>query len=305
MLLIFFLYFLYATIFVIGKFAIMVAQPIFLTGMRMTGAGIVSYALHRQFYKTKQFDLMTRFDWLLIVLLALFNVYITNAGEFWSLQYLSASKTSFIYNISPFFVLIFSALMFSEKITWTKVLGMIIGFCSLVPILIDSSSVVDTTRHFGPISVAELIMLSAAAATALGWVLMRFFVHKQIFSPFFLNGISLFLGGLMCLTHAYIFEPRPFIISSSMTEFLICLFSMMIIQNIVAYNLHAHLLKRYSATLVALFSFVMPLFTIILGSVFLSEPITMTFFVCSAGVALGLLVFYLEDLKITYRIGKK
>ncbi len=299
MFLVFFLYFLYATIFVIGKFAIQVSQPIFLTGIRMICAGILSYGIHWVWYKDIEFPKLHRADWGVIVLLALFNVYITNAGEFWSLQYLSAGKTSFIYNISPFFVLLFSVFLFAESVTVKKIIGMVIGFISLMPMLMGQEGPADTTARFGFLSVAELIMLCSSAATALGWVLMRHFIHKN-FTPYFLNGISLTLGGLMCLLHAYAFEPRPFVLAGSIQEFLWYMLIMMFIQNIVAYNLHAHLLHSYTATLIALISFIMPLMTVVMGAMFLSEQITAKFFICSAGVALGLFVFYQEELKLKY-----
>lgn len=303
MLLIFILYFLYATIFIIGKFAINVCQPVFLTGVRMGIAGILSYVIHCSWYRCPQFRLLGKRDWVSLFLLALFNVYITNAGEFWSLQYLSAGKTAFIYNLSPFFVLIFSAMLFSEHITVKKIIGMIIGFVSLIPMLFGTSDVVDTTMKFGFLSMAEIIMLCSAAATAMGWVLMHYFIRQKVFTPYFLNGVSLTLGGIMCLVHAWFFEVQPFVAPGYMNEFWLYMLAMMLIQNLGAYNFHAYLLHRYSATLIALFSFVLPLMTVFLEYLFLDEVITMKFFVCSVGVAIGLAVFYQEDLHKNY-LGK-
>lgn len=304
MIFIFILYLLYASIFVIGKFAIHIAQPVFLTGMRMVCAGLISYGIHKVLYYSKsQFRLLSLFDCLILVLLAIFNVYITNAGEFWALQYLSAGKTSFIYNVSPFFVLIFSAFIFKERVSTKKIFGMIIGFTALMPMLINTPEIIDTTRHCGWLSVAEIIMICASAATALGWTLMKYFVHKEVFTPYFLNGISMTLGGIMCLIHAYIYEQRPLIIAGNLYDFIWYMSLMMVIQNIVAYNLHAYLLRYHSATLIALFSFVMPLITVVMGNALLNEPITSIFIVCSIGVALGLFIFYQEELT-EYHLGK-
>ncbi|MBM17706.1 MAG: EamA family transporter [Epsilonproteobacteria bacterium] len=299
MFLIFILYFLYASIFIIGKFAIQISQPIFLTGMRMVSAGIISYILHILLYRNKpQFSLLNRLDWIVIVLLSFFNVYVTNAGEFWSLQYLSAGKTSFIYNLSPFFVLLFSSVLFSERITLKKTIGMVIGFVSLLPMLINNPEIIDTTYHIGWLSVAEIVMLCSAAATALGWVLMKHFIHKTLYSPYFLNGISMFIGGCLSLLHAFCFEQKPLILTDNAYDFLYYMLLMMFIQNVIAYNLHAYLLRYYSATLIALVSFVMPLMTLALSNALLAESVTYMFFICSAGVAIGLIIFYQDELKI-------
>lgn len=296
MFLVFFLYFLYATIFVIGKFAITISQPIFLTGARMTSAGIVSYIIHHRWYKTPQFRLLKKKDWFVLIMLAFFNVYMTNAWEFWSLQYMSAGKTSFIYNCSPFFVLLLSSAFFAEAITWKKFLGMMIGFLALIPMLLGDCEVLDTSRHLGPLSVADLVMLGAAFATSLGWVLMKHFINKRVLTAYFLNGVSLFIGGLMCFVHSFLFETRPFIMTDNITQFLWYMTIMMLIQNVGAYNLQTELMHYYSATLITLFSFIMPLFTVVLGWIFLNEPITPMFFICSAGVAVGLLIFYVDEL---------
>jgi drug/metabolite transporter (DMT)-like permease len=107
----------------------------------------------------------------------------------------------------------------------------------------------------------------------------------------------------MCLCHAYLFEARPFVKSDNLQEFMLYMLLMMFVQNIIAYNLHAYLLQQHTATLIALASFVMPLMTAVMGYALLSEQITRAFFICSAGVALGLFVFYEEDFK-KYRLGK-
>ena len=298
MILICLLNFLYSTIFVIGKFALKISQPIFLTAIRMIGAGIISYGIHRFFHRSPQFRLLTKNDWIVLFVMAFFNVYMTNAGEFWSLQYLSAGKTAFIYNFSPFFALIFSAMLFSEKVTTKKLLGMSIGFIALIPILLGKEDIVDTTYHFfGYISIAEIVMVGAAMATSLGWVIMEHFVKKNKFTTYFLNGSSMFLGGIMCLVHSCLFESRPFITDDRYSNFAFYAIIIMLIQNVGAYNLHTYLLKYYSATWLTLSSFTMPLLTIFISYIVLGEPLTISFFICSALVALGLFIFCLDDLQ--------
>lgn len=293
------LYALYAVVFIFAKQALLFSTPIFLTGARMMTAGICSYIFHGLWYRRVSLSSITRYDAWYIFLLAVFNVYLTNANEAWSLQYLSAGKVAFIYNFSPFFSLFFSWWMFKEKITLKKIFGMVIACASISPLLMDSPmlDVVDITGRIGFLSVAEIIMIIASAATALGWVLMKYLMDKRSdFNSYFLNGVSLTLGGMMCFAQAWSSETQPYIMPGHFYDFLGYMILMMILQNLIAYNFNAYLLKIHSATLVILFSFVMPIMTALLGYLFLSEPLTLEFFGCSMGVAIGLLIFYQQEL---------
>lgn len=296
------LYSLYAIGFIFVKQALLYAQPIFLTGMRMMSAGIISYLLHCLWYKKISWKSISGYQAWYIFLLSLFNGYLTNANEAWSLQHLSAGKVAFIYNFSPFFSLFFSAWMFKEKITCKKIIGMIIACASISPLLIDSGpeqQVFDSTyKLFGFLSIAEIMMIVASAATALGWVLMKYLMDQRSdFNQFFLNGISLTIAGAMCLIQSYFFEFHPSITPGYFNSFVGYLILLMFIQNLIPYNFNSYLLKQYSATLVILFSFVMPIITAIFGFLMLDEPLTLQFFICSFGVAFGLLIFCQEELK--------
>jgi drug/metabolite transporter (DMT)-like permease len=296
---------LYAIVFIFGKQALLFSTPIFLTGARMMTAGVCSYILHRLWYNRVSLSSITRYDAWYIFLLAVFNVYLTNANEAWSLQYLSAGKVAFIYNFSPFFSLFFSWWMFKEKITWKKILGMVIACASISPLLIDRSglNVVDETWRFGYLSVAEIVMIIASAATALGWVLMKYLMDKRSdFNSYFLNGISLTIGGMMCFAQAWSIEAHPYVAHGHLNDFLKYMIIMMVLQNLIAYNFNAYLLKIYSPTLVILFSFVMPIMTALLGYLLLNEPLTQEFVWCSVGVAIGLLIFYQQELKEERRL---
>lgn len=293
------LYALYGIVFIFGKQALLFSTPVFLTGARMLSAGFCSYILYRLWNKKVNWSSITGYQLWYIFLLGVFNVYLTNANEAWSLQYLSAGKVAFIYNLSPFFSLFFSWYMFKEPITWQKLLGMVIACASITPLLVEESSLdlIDTTFKIGFISFAELVMIIAAAATAYGWVIMKYLMDiRPDFSSYFLNGISLVIGGVMCFVQAFYCETQPFILPGHTMDFLWYMTLMMILQNLVAYNFNAYLLTMHSATMVILFSFVMPIITELLGYFLLGESMTTQFFLCSAGVAVGLVIFYIQEL---------
>ncbi len=294
------LYALYGVVFVFSKEALLFSKPIFATGFRMVFAGICSYFLYKLWSKPVKWSSLSWYYLWYIFLLGFFNVYLTNANEAWSLQYLSAGKVAFIYNLSPFFSLFFSHFMFKEKITWKKIVGMVIACVAIMPLLVDDKAleVVDTTYKFGFLSVAEIVMIVSAAATAYGWVIMKYLMELRAdFSSYFLNSISLLIGGILCFGQSWLFEMQPYVLYGYEGKFLFYVSIMMLIQNLIAYNYNSYLLTIYSATLVILFSFVMPIITAILEFFMFGEPLTLEFLGCSLGVLVGLIIFYSEELK--------
>lgn len=293
------LYALYGIVFVFNKEALAVAKPFFFTGARVLPAGICCYFLYRLWFNKISWSSISKKHAGYLVLLGIFNVYLTNGNETWSLQYLSAGKVAFIYNLSPFFSLLFSHYMFKEAITWKKILGIAVACISITPLLISDTDldVVDTTTRFGFLSVAEIVMIVASAATAFGWVIMKHLMdERKDFNSYFLNATSMFVASCLCFGHSFLFETKPYITTGHEYSFLWYTMILMLLQNVFAYNFNSYLLTIHSATLVILFSFVMPIMTAIFEYFVLSQPLELEFFLCSLGVAIGLLIFYHEEL---------
>ena len=106
------LYALFASVFTTAKLALDVSSPFFLIGFRMLIAGLLmlGFCLFRG-----TFPSLSRAAWYRLLLLAIVNIYLTNALEVWGLQYLTTFKTCFIYSLSPYLSALFSYLLFSPS----------------------------------------------------------------------------------------------------------------------------------------------------------------------------------------------
>jgi EamA-like transporter family. len=93
---------LFSLVFIFAKFAMTSCPPFFLVGLRglLGGTLLIGYALFARHITPPKF---TKQLWGNLALLAIFNVYLANSFEFWGLQYMTAAKTCFIYNLGPFF----------------------------------------------------------------------------------------------------------------------------------------------------------------------------------------------------------
>jgi drug/metabolite transporter (DMT)-like permease len=294
------LYALFASVFTIAKTGLEYSQPFFFVGSRMFAAGVIMLAYQYYFHRS-QFTFQKAHFWRFFRL-ALFNIYLTNAFEFWGLKYLTSFKTCFIYSLSPFVSALLSFWFFSEKMTVKKWGGLLIGFMGFLPILLNETSTEEQTGHFFFLSGAEIAVMCAAVSAVYGWILLKQLVKENGYSPFMANGMSMLMGGAMALMHSLAVEEWGPIPVTEVWPFAECAFLLIIISNLICYNLYGYLLKRYSATFMSFAGFVTPLFSALFGWLWLGESVTLPFYLSAVIVFVGLFRFYQEELKKDYYI---
>ncbi len=295
MVLVFVLYALFASVFTIAKTGLEYTQPLFLVGSRMMLAGVLMLA-YQYFFNRSQFKFDRSHAWCLFRL-AIFNIYLTNVFEFWGLKYLTSFKTCFIYSLCPFLSALLSYFMLSEKMTLKKWGGLAIGFLGFIPILLNETVAEEQTGHLFFFSFAELSVMMAAVCSVYGWILLRQMVKDHAYSPFMANGLSMFVGGSISLVHSFFAEnwnPIPVV---EFWPFFECALALIIISNMICYNLYGWLLRKFSATFISFAGFTTPLFTALFGWIYLGEVVTLPFYVSAIIVFSGLLIFYQEELK--------
>jgi drug/metabolite transporter (DMT)-like permease len=293
---------LFSLIFPLGKIALTYGSPFFITALRMFIGGFILllyYALRHSFKKEE-------FSWSSIrqlLALAIFNIYFTNAYEFWGLQYMSSAKTAFIYNVSPFFSAFFAYWYFNEKMTSKKWLGLTISFFGFLPIFLMHAPAEKELVHFFYFSAAELALLVATIATVYGWIVMQNVVREK-HNPVLANGLSMLGGGVLCLVHSLLAEqwnPLPIITWWPLMGWLLVI---VFVSNIICYSLYAAVLKKYTATFVTFVGLTGPLFAALFDWMFFGISVSWDFYVATALVCSGLYLFYQEELRLGYIVKK-
>lgn len=289
------LYALFASVFTIAKTGLEISQPFFLVGTRMLLAGVL--LLGYQAWINKEHFRFDRPIWKRIFLLGFLNIYLTNVLEFWGLKYLTSFKTCFIYSLSPFCSALFCYLLFGEKLASKKWLGLIVGFIGFVPILLSQTSSEQLTGQFFLFSWAEIAVTFAVIFSVYGWILLSQLVKENQLSPLTANGASMLIGGIFALAQSLAFETWDPIPVSDISLFLEVTLLLIIISNLICYNLYGVLLKRYSATFMSFAGFTTPLFTALYGWFFLGEVVTWPFYLSFIIVLIGLLIFDQSEIK--------
>jgi drug/metabolite transporter (DMT)-like permease len=299
MILILLLYFLIATTFIFGKLLLGFVPPIFLIAIRMIISGLLLlffYLFTREKTSCKQ-----KKDYLFLLGTAIFHVLIPFTTEYIAMQTIDPSAVCLFYNISPFFSAILSYLFFEEKMTKKKWTGLGIGILGIFYFTAPSFFLNPLAILSARPAFAHILMLISVMTSCFGWILVRILVKDRNFSPLFVNGISMLIGGVFALPLSYFFEGRFDILKIEDKAYFIFLLALLIfLANVVFYNFYSFLLTKYTATILSFFGLFTPLFVVFLQNVFLDIPIAPAFFESTLIISFGIYIFYQEELKQGY-----
>lgn len=289
---------LYGSVFTIGKFALDYSSPLFITGSRMLLASVL-LLLYQFYFQHKDFFFKREHFWPTVIM-GITSVYLTNALEFWGLQFMESGKACFIYGFSPIATALLSYFWFSEKLTSLKCIGLSLGLLGFLPILIaQSGNMEDLSGRLGFFSYAELAMLAAATTNAIGWMTMRVMIKDRGYSPVMANATSMMVGGMLALIHSFLVDnwsPIP-VMTNDFWPFLQSFLLLTLVSNIICYNLNSYLLRYFTATYLSFAGLSQPIFAAFFGYIFLNEVMSQYFWISFIAVSVGLYIYYQQELK--------
>lgn len=291
MILVILMYALFASTFTLGKAALSYVSPFLFIGMRMILGGSLLLGYYRWIKKEK--IVIDKADYRLFACIVLFHIFCAYILEFWALEYVTSSKACLLFNLSPFITAIFSYFLFSERLSYQQICGLIIGFLGFIPILVAQTPLEKIGLHVSFLSIYEIALIASVTSSAYGWMMVKHLISRK-YSLLLINGISMTGGGILALLLSLVTEGFSGLKVTSGEQLMMlggyCL-ALVIIANIIGYNLYGYLLTRYSATFLSFAGFMTPLFAALLGWMFLGEQVTWHFFATISMVFLGLYLF--------------
>ena len=299
-----FMYALWSSVFSLGKMALVSSPPLFLTGFRMVFGAVILLGFLLVF-KRSSFRFSKK-SWISFGLLAIFSIYLTNILEFWSLQHLSAAKTCFLYSLSPFFAVLLSYFHFGEKMNKKKWLGLSIAFLGIIPVLATQNGAEELLNAFAFFSWPALAVMGAAFFSVYGWVLLRIVVKDDNTSPIMANSMSMLLGGTLALLHSSFIDswtPIP-VTPENLIPFFKGVAIIIVISNLICYNLYGMALKRFTATFLSFVGLLSPIFASLNEWILLGTRPSWMIFLGTGIVSSGLWLVYQAELKQGYIIKK-
>ena len=304
MILVIFLYLLFASTFTLGKAALTYVSPFLFIGIRMVLGGTLLLGYYQ--WTAKRRIMIPAADYPLFARIVLFHIFCAYTLEYWALEYVTSAKACLLYNLSPFITALLHYFLRNERLSIRQFCGLIIGFLGFIPILITQTSLEKFGWHVGFLSSYEMALICSVISSAYGWMVVKDLMDKN-YSLLLINGIGMSGGGVLALILSLIAEGLPTIktvpialpsvaaITGHALENIIvlglCSFTLVIIANVIGYNLYGYLLSRYSATFLSFAGFMTPLFAALLGWIFLNEQVTWHFFATMLLVVFGLCIF--------------
>src|SRR5262249_4027126 len=158
--------------------------------------------------------------------------------------FLTSYKTCFIYSLSPFFAALISYFLLAEKMSARKWGGLLIGFVGFLPILLNETPEEQLGGQFLLFSWPEIAVMGAALSSVYGWILLEQLVSQHQCSPVIANGLSMLIGGACALIHSLCVEEWQPLPMTNVSLFLESALALIVISNLICYNLYGHLLKR-------------------------------------------------------------
>jgi drug/metabolite transporter (DMT)-like permease len=300
MILLLFLYALLALSFTIGKMLLFYVTPIFLIAIRMSIAGVVILGMHyfmsQHDAKANSFGIKSLADLKILVLLSFIHILIPYCSEFIALELIAPSCAALMFNLTPFFSAFFSYIYFNEKMTSKKWLGFLIGLFGIGYFLEPTAVSCAGLSSLYP----YVLLLIAVISCALAWIYVRILIKDQGYNPMFINGFAMLLGGVLAFPISAALEGPLTLPWGNMNSFLMLLALIILVANIIFYNLYGFFLKKYTATLLSFVGFITPAFVALFDWLFLDISVSSGFFIATAILGFGIYIFYQEELKQGY-----
>lgn len=270
--------------------------PLFVAGARIFGSGLILLSLYLSKHKNSVWGQLRQLLRPSFFSYA-FCLYTFSAiGFSWGMQYIDPVKACFLFVLSPFITALMLYFLHNEKLNKTKLLGLAIGFASVIPIVLESNH-----GHFNQVSwfmafAGYVVFAAAIISFSYGWILHKKLLQVVHVSSSLLTGMALTVGGAITLVINLLVD-RKAIFCMQLTEsfwWLLLLFAML---TAIGYNLYSSLLKRYSPTFISFAGFLEPAFGMLYASLFLGHQISSISFFALLGLGCGLYLFYQEELR--------
>jgi drug/metabolite transporter (DMT)-like permease len=221
-----------------------------------------------------------RRDWPVFLLLTLFNVALFIGLQTYAIVYLPSGSAAVLVYLQPILVGLLAWPILGESLTAAKVVGLLLGFSGIVAVSAGSFS--------GSVDVLSPLGVTLGAISALCWALGTVFFKRYEARVSTLWAVALpFVAGGVMLTAVGLFVEDWGSITWNGTFVSSMLYSG-VIGISLAWVIWFALVRAGEASRVASYIFFVPLTAVLIGVIFLDEPLSYTLLVGAAFVVSGI-----------------
>lgn len=267
------------------------AAQILFAGIRFSLSGVMVIIAGSFIYKRPLIPKLSSIP--SIIILSLFQTVGQYFFFYLGLARTSGVNASVVEATNTFFTILWACIIFrTEKISFAKIAGCILGFAGVCLIELNGFDLKDFRFNlYGD----GFILISCLLASFVP-SLLKMFSKKE--DPFVLSGWQFFIGGLIMIAGALIAGGR--IESPVAPVKAYSLLSYLAFISACAYTLWSLLLKQNDVSRVAIFGFINPVFAFILSALLLNEiedAFNVTSIISLVLVCIGIVLVYVKRKK--------
>ena len=232
-----------------------VPSTILFAGIRFFFAGVITiliYSIARRKFLVPKLENTPK-----IALVSLFQTIVQYFFFYVGLANTSGAKGTIISGSSSFFAILISSLIFKqEKLTPKKIIACIIGFIGIIAVNLNG-------LDFNMNIEGDLFVLLSAVSLGISSVLIKIFSKDE--DPVVISGYQFILGGAVMVVGGLLMGGR----FDSFDLSALSILAYLSLLSAVAYALWGVLLKHNAVSKVTIFSFMTPVFGVILTKLIL------------------------------------
>jgi drug/metabolite transporter (DMT)-like permease len=201
-----------------------------------------------------------------------------------------------MYTSTPFIAAILSYIIFKEKLTIKKIMGIIIGLAGLAPVIYLQGAGEKGCSEILHISLPEVSLAIAIISGAYAWFIVKELMGHG-YSLLLINGSAMFVGGILSMITALCVTGFTCPVYN-WGYFLFWLSLLILSANVIFYNLYGTLLRIYSITFLSFAGFLSPVFGTFYDWLFMGGIISWHYILALVLITAGLYIFYSQELTL-------
>ncbi|AAP09694.1 EamA family transporter [Bacillus cereus] len=272
------------------------APPLFSAGIRFFLAGIILMII----FKLKRKEIMPHIFSKRIMYAGFCLTFMTFASLYWSEQYISSGLAAVLSATGPMMILLIQAKRNREKLQKEQLVALVIALIGVIFVSLPGMH-----QQVSFIwSIACIVLVIGELFYGIGSIRSKEILSDlSNVSPFLINGIQMFYGGILLLIASIIVEqPNVTVLTSWSVQWPILY--LIFIGSIGGHGLYYWLLSKTNPVFPSTWLYVSPLIAIIVGYIILGEPLNPTMGMGACLILIGVFLANRSTLRTYFKKGR-
>ncbi|MGF2770363.1 DMT family transporter [Bacillus cereus] len=272
------------------------APPLFSAGIRFFLAGIILMVI----FKLKRKEIMPHIFSKRIMYAGFCLTFMTFASLYWSEQYISSGLAAVLSATGPMMILLIQAKRNREKLQKEQLVALVIALIGVIFVSLPGMH-----QQVSFIwSIACIVLVIGELFYGIGSIRSKEILSDlSNVSPFLINGIQMFYGGILLLIASIIVEqPNVTVLTSWSVQWPILY--LIFIGSIGGHGLYYWLLSKTNPVFPSTWLYVSPLIAIIVGYIVLGEPLNPTMGMGACLILIGVFLANRSTLRTYFKKGR-